>query len=85
VGVPRDHREQAGGGDGCLEVGDEDLDVDLLTAEVAVHQGLILGPLDDRLDQLAAGGVDHHGLVIVRRALTPGAGLGPVGVVEDLL
>ena len=37
-----------------LEVGDQQLDVDLLAAEVAVHQGLVLGLLDHALDQVAA-------------------------------
>ena len=34
-----------------LEVRDEHVGADLLAAEVALHQGLVLGLLDDRLDQ----------------------------------
>ena len=41
-------------GDGLLEVLGEHVVGDLLAAEVAVHQGLVLGLLDDPLDQGAA-------------------------------
>jgi hypothetical protein len=51
---PGQHREQAAGSHRLLQVGDQVGGGDLLAAEVAVHQGLVLGLLDDRLDQLLA-------------------------------
>ena len=50
----RDDREERAAGDRPLEVLDQHLLVDLLAAEVALHQRLVLGLLDDALDQRAA-------------------------------
>ncbi len=50
----RDHREERRAGDRGLQVLDEHLGGDLLALEVAVHQGLVLGLLDDPLDERAA-------------------------------
>ena len=50
----RDDRVEAGIRDGRLEVLGEAVVGDVLAAEVAVHQGLVLGLLDDPLDQGAA-------------------------------
>ena len=44
--------------DGPLQVLDERLDVDLLAAEIAVHEGLVLALGDDPLDQPVAGLLD---------------------------
>ncbi len=50
----RHHRVEAAAGHGLLEVGHQHVLGDLLALEVAVHQGLVLGLLDDRLDEGAA-------------------------------
>ncbi len=42
-------------GDGGLQVVDQRGDVEVLALEVALHERLVLGLLDDALDQLAAG------------------------------
>ncbi len=57
------YREEAAARDGCLQVLDEALDLDLLTSEVGVHQGLVFALLDDRLDQRPASLLDPVGLV----------------------
>ncbi len=54
LGADRDDREEGGAGDGRLEVLGQHVGGDLLAAEVPVHQGLVLGLLDDALDQRAA-------------------------------
>ena len=53
-GADGQHREQTSPGDRLLEVTDEEVLVDLLAAEVALHQRLVLGLLDHRLDQGSA-------------------------------
>ena len=53
AGADRHHREERRARDGLLQVGDQHVLLDLLAAEVAVHQRLVLGLLDDPLDQLA--------------------------------
>ena len=56
--------------------------LDLLAAEVAVHQGLVLALGDDPLDQLVAGLVDRRqvlGVGVADRRRVAG------GVVEDPL
>ena len=49
-----DDRVERRAGHGLLEVLGEHLGVDVLAAEVAVHQGLVLGLLDHALDERAA-------------------------------
>ena len=61
-----EHRVQPGAGHGLLEVLDQEVLVDLLAAEVAIHQRLVLGLLDHRLDQRPAP------LVVVGAAQQPG-------------
>ncbi len=58
----RDHREERRPGDRLLEVLDQHRLVDLLAAEVALHQRLVLGLLDDSLDQGAAQFLDLVGV-----------------------
>ena len=53
-GTDRDHRVQPGAGHRGLEVLDQQVLVDELAAEIAVHQRLVLGLLDHRLDEGAA-------------------------------
>ena len=53
-GVDGDDRVEGAARDRALEVVDEQVAVDLLAADVAVHQPLVLGLLDHRLDQRAA-------------------------------
>ena len=62
------HRVEGAAGDGLLQVRDQRLDVDLLAAEVAVHQGLVLALGDDPLDQPVAGLLDQRQLVRVGSA-----------------
>ena len=54
----RDHREEGTPGDGSLQVLDQHRLVDLFAAEVALHQGFVLGLLDDPLDQDTPGLLD---------------------------
>ena len=66
-----DHREEGAAGDRLLQILDQHLLVDLFAAEVALHQRLVLGLLDDSLDQRAAlfldpVGVGRVGLMVVR-------------------
>ena len=74
-------RVEAAARDGLLQVLDEALDLDLLTGEVGVHEGLVFALLDDRLDQRAACFLDAVGL------LTGNVGVGPAatGVVVEAL
>ena len=58
----RDHREERPPGDGLLQVVDQHRLVDLLATEVALHQRLVLGLLDDSLDQGAAQFLDRLGV-----------------------
>ena len=51
AGAGREHGIEAAARDRGLEVVDQHLDVDVLAVEVAVHQRLVLGLRDDRLDQ----------------------------------
>ncbi len=53
-GADGDDGEEGAARDGGLEVVDEQVDVDVLAAHVAVHQALVLGLLDHSLDQRAA-------------------------------
>lgn len=46
-------------GHGALEIVDERLDVDVLAAEVAVHEALVLALRDDPLDEAGAGAGDQ--------------------------
>lgn len=66
-------------GDRPLQVVDQGLDVDVLAAEVAVHEALVLALGDDPLDQPGAGAVDQGQLGGVRIAF----GAFPGGVVVD--
>src|SRR3712207_8542622 len=52
LGAHRDHRVEVAAGDGLLQVFDEDLRVDLLAAEVAVHQGLVFARLEEHTSEL---------------------------------
>ncbi len=69
----RQHRVERAPRDRGLEVVDEHLEVDVLAAEVAVHQRLVLGLRDDPLDQGVAGGVDERQVLRVGLALHPAA------------
>ena len=51
----RDHRVERAAGDRGLQVVDQGGDLEVLAAEVAVHERLVLGLLDDALDQRSAG------------------------------
>ena len=62
AGACGDHREERAAGDRLLEILDQHLFVDLLAAEVALHQRLVFGLLDDSLDQCAAGLLDSVGV-----------------------
>ena len=48
------HRVEGAAGDGRLQVVDDRVEADLLAAEVAVEQAVVLGLGDDRLDQRRA-------------------------------
>jgi hypothetical protein len=74
-GRPGQHREQPAGGHRLLQVADQVGGGDLLPAEVAVHQLLVLGLLDDRLDQLLAQAGHGVGEVVGDVALGPLAAL----------
>ena len=63
----RDHREERTAGDGLLQILDQHRLVDRLTAEIALHQRLVLGLLDDSFDQGAARFLDPVGVGRVRR------------------
>ena len=54
AGVHRDDGVQGATGDRGLQVPDEQLGADLLAADVPLHQGLVLGLLDDPLDERPA-------------------------------
>ncbi len=56
------HRVEGPGGHRLLEVRQQRLLADLLAGEVAVHQPLVLGLLDDRLDQRVAAYVVARGV-----------------------
>ena len=58
----RDDRKEAGGPDRRLQVGGDDLDVDLLARQMPFQQVLVLGLLDDRLHQGVAAVLDQGGL-----------------------
>ena len=73
----RNHREERRAGDGLLQILDQHRLVDLLAAEVALHQRLVLGLLDDSLDQGAAQFLDRIG---VRRVGRVGVGALAAGV-----
>ncbi len=74
-----DHREERPARDGLLQILDQHRLVDLLAAEVALHQCLVLGLLDDSLDQGAA----HLGeRIAVGRGGFMGGGALAVGVLE---
>ena len=62
----REDRVERAARDRGLEVVDQHLEVDVLAAEVAVHQRLVLGLRDDPLDQRVAGGVDERQVLGVR-------------------
>ncbi|CKS93545.1 Uncharacterised protein [Mycobacterium tuberculosis] len=62
----RNHREERASGDGFLQILDQHRLVDRLAAEVALHQGLILGFLDDSFDQGAARLLDSLGVRLGR-------------------
>lgn len=62
------HGVEGAPGDRRLQIPDEGLDVDLLAAEVAVHQGLVLALGDDGLDEAGAGRLDLRQLLLGRRA-----------------
>jgi hypothetical protein len=66
-------------GDGAFQVVDESRDVDLLTAEIAVHEGLVLALRDDPLDEPVAGLLDGRQLLGARLGLLALTG----GVVEQ--
>ncbi len=66
-------------GDGPFQIGDQGRDVDVLTAEVAVHQGLVLALGDDPLDQPVPGRPQR--LLLLGRGRQLGAFAR--GVVED--
>lgn len=66
-------------GDGPFQIGDEGGDVDVLAAEVAVHQGLVLALGDDPLDQPVPGRPQRFLLLGRGRQL----GAFARGVVED--
>ena len=67
-GVTHD-RVEVPAGDGPLQVGREEVDVDVLAADEALHQRLVLGLGDDALDELAPCGL-HEGAVLVLRGRT---------------
>ncbi|CAM5706327.1 hypothetical protein SGLAM104S_06270 [Streptomyces glaucescens] len=75
------HREERAPGHGPLQVIDQRLQVDLLAAQIAVHEGLVLALGDDPLDQPVAGLLDQRELVLARLGLLAL----PAGVVEELL
>ena len=58
----RDHREERTPRDRLLQVVDQHRLIDLLAAEVTLHQRLVLGLLDDSLDQGAAQFLDRVGV-----------------------
>ena len=64
-----------------LEVLDERVEADLLAGEPAVEQAVVLGLLDDPLDQPRPRALDELEVLAVGLALHPGA----AGVVEHLL
>ena len=64
-GADGDDGEEGTARDGGLEVVDEQVEVDVLATHVAVHQALVLGLLDDALDQRAAVLLDEQLLVLV--------------------
>ncbi len=68
-------------GDRRLQIPDERFDVDLLAAQIAVHEGLVLALGDDPLDQAVTRLLDQRQLLLGRRALDPF----PRRVVEDPL
>jgi len=61
----RQHREERAPGNGFLQILDQHRLVDLLTAEVALHQGFVLGLLDDSFDQGAARFLDPIGVRLI--------------------
>jgi hypothetical protein len=77
----RQHRIERAAGNRGLEVVDQDLDVEVLTTEIAVHQWLVLGLRDDSLDQRVAVFLDQREMLGVRIALLATTGW----VVIDLL
>ena len=75
------HRVERAAGHRLLEVVDERVERDLLAREPAVEQAVVLGLLDDPLDQPLPGSLDELQVLGVGVPLHPGA----AGVVEDLL
>ena len=58
----REYWEERTPGDGLLQVVDQHRLIDLLATEITLHQRLVLGLLDDSLDQGAAQFLDSLGV-----------------------
>ncbi len=76
----RDHREERRARDGLFEIVDQHGLIDLLAAEVPLHQCLVLGLLDDSLDQAAPHHLDRLAIRGVIGFM--GCGALTVGVLE---